>query len=189
MSNVNYVTFTIVVVLFLIVTLANLAMPGSSNFIGEFMILLGAFNSHIVIAVIASIAVIGAAFYALRLFIGAMHNRVGRGVRSREIGRTEAIAIVPLVAIILVLAFYPQFGLNKSEASLKVAIYPAAALGSTAPYALPGATTAAARWKSRSLSETAYASASTATRAATPAGAANATPVATATSTRTTGHR
>ncbi len=32
--------------MFLIVTLANLAMPGSSNFIGEFMILLGAFNSH-----------------------------------------------------------------------------------------------------------------------------------------------
>jgi NADH-quinone oxidoreductase subunit M len=127
---------------FLIITFANLAMPGSSNFIGEFMILLGAFNSHIVIAVIASIAVVGAAFYALRLFIGAMHNRVGRGVHSTEIGIREAVAIVPLVAIILVLAFYPQFGLNRSEASLKVAIYPAAALGSTAPYALPGATTA-----------------------------------------------
>ncbi len=125
---------------FLIITFANLAMPGSSNFIGEFMILLGAFDSHIVIAVIASVAVIGAAFYALRLFIGAMHNRVGRGVQSREIGLGEAVAIVPLVAIILVLAFYPQFGLNKSEASLKVAIYPAAALGSSAPYALPGAT-------------------------------------------------
>ena len=165
---------------FLIITFANLAMPGSSNFIGEFMILLGAFDSHIVIAVIASVAVIGAAFYALRLFIGAMHNRVGRGVRSTEIGRAEAVAIVPLVAIILVLAFYPQFGLNKSEASLKVAIYPAAALGSTAPYALPGATTASARWKSRPLSETAYASL-TATRAATPA--------TTATSTRTTAHR
>src|ERR1700677_3108255 len=34
---------------FLIITFANLAMPGSSNFIGEFMILLGAFDSHIVI--------------------------------------------------------------------------------------------------------------------------------------------
>jgi NADH-quinone oxidoreductase subunit M len=125
---------------FLIITFANLAMPGSSNFIGEFMILLGAFNSHVVVAVIASIAVIGAAFYALRLFIGAMHNREGGRVRSTEIGIAEAVAIVPLVAIILVLAFYPQFGLNKSEASLKVAIYPAAAIGSTAPYALPGAT-------------------------------------------------
>ena len=55
--------------LFLIVTFANLAMPGSSNFIGEFMILLGTFDSHMAIALIASVAVVGAAFYALRLFI------------------------------------------------------------------------------------------------------------------------
>ena len=40
--------------LFLIVTFANLAMPGSSNFIGEFMILLGVFDAHMAIAVIAS---------------------------------------------------------------------------------------------------------------------------------------
>jgi NADH-quinone oxidoreductase subunit M len=51
----------------LIVTLANLAMPGSSNFIGEFNILLGLFNSKLPIAMIASIGVIGAAAYALRL--------------------------------------------------------------------------------------------------------------------------
>ena len=109
---------------FLIVTLANLAMPGSSNFIGEFLILLGAFSSHIWVAAIASTAVVGAAFYALRLFIGAMHNRVGEKVQSFELDPIEAIAIVPLVAIIIVLAFYPQFGLSKSERSLKAAIAP-----------------------------------------------------------------
>ncbi len=124
--------------LFLIVTLANLAMPGSSNFIGEFMILLGAFDSHMVFALIASVAVVGASFYALRLFIGAMHNRVGGRVASFELKRNEAIAIVPLCLIILALAFFPQFGLSKSENTMKVAIYPAAAIGrSTAPFALP----------------------------------------------------
>ena len=119
--------------LFLIITFANLAMPGSSNFIGEFMILLGTFDSHIAIALIASVAVVGAAFYALRLFIGAMHNRVGGRVRSFEIKRSEAIAIVPLCLIILALAFYPQFGLNKSETTMKVAMYPAAAVAATRP--------------------------------------------------------
>ncbi len=113
--------------LFLIVTFANLAMPGSSNFIGEFMILLGTFQSHLVIALIASVGVVGAAFYALRLFIGAMHNRLGRPVRSYEVRRSEAIAIVPLCAIILALAFYPQFGLNRSQSSVALAIAPAAA--------------------------------------------------------------
>ncbi len=143
--------------LFLIVTFANLAMPGSSNFIGEFMILFGTFESHLAIAVIASVAVIGAAFYALRLFIGAMHNRVNPHVKSREIGISEAVATVPLVAIILVLAFYPQFGLSKSETSTKVALYPTSVVGSKAPYALPGATTASAGSKSPPLTEIAYA--------------------------------
>jgi NADH-quinone oxidoreductase subunit M len=141
--------------LFVIVTFANLAMPGSANFIGEFMILLGAFNSHIAIAIVASIAVIGAAFYALRLFIGAMHNRVASGVSSREVGLSEAIAIVPLALIILVLAFYPQFGLNKSQASMRVALYPVSAVGGTAPDARRQAV-ASTRFKSPPLSETAY---------------------------------
>jgi NADH-quinone oxidoreductase subunit M len=111
--------------LFLIVTFANLAMPGSSNFIGEFMILLGVFSTQMWIAMLAALGVVGAAVYALRLFIAAMHNRVGGGVSSFELKRIEAIAIVPLVAMILVLAFYPQFGLSKSQASVKAAIAPA----------------------------------------------------------------
>ena len=72
--------------LFLIVALATLAMPGSSNFVGEFMILLGVFKAKLAIACIAFAGVVGAAVYALRVFIGAMHNRVGPGVDSREIG-------------------------------------------------------------------------------------------------------
>jgi NADH-quinone oxidoreductase subunit M len=120
--------------LFLIVTFANLAMPGSSNFIGEFMILLGTFDSHMAIALIAAVAVVGASFYALRLFIGAMHNRVGGRVHSFEIKRSEAIAIVPLCLIILGLAFFPQFGLSKSENSLQVSMFAASRPGGNAPF-------------------------------------------------------
>jgi len=108
--------------LFLIVAFAWLAMPGSSNFIGEFMILLGVFKAKLAIAAVAFVGVVGAAVYALRLFIGSMHNRVGPSVASREIGIADAAAIVPLVGVILVLAFYPQFGLRRSEPSLKAAI-------------------------------------------------------------------
>ncbi len=101
--------------LFLIVALATLAMPGSSNFVGEFLILLGTFRAKLVIAVIAFLGVVGAAVYALRMFIGAMHNRVGPRVTSREIGWHDALAVVPLVVVILVLAFYPQFFLKRSQ--------------------------------------------------------------------------
>jgi NADH-quinone oxidoreductase subunit M len=106
----------------LIVVLATLAMPGSSNFIGEFMILLGVFQSKLAISVIAFAAVVGAAYYALRMFVGAFHNRVGPKVTSSEIGLAEAAAIAPLVLVILVLAFYPQFGLRRSEPSVRAAV-------------------------------------------------------------------
>ena len=67
----------ILAVLFLIAALATLAMPGSANFAGEFLILLGTFSSVQAIAFVASIGVVLASVYALRMYIRSMHNRVG----------------------------------------------------------------------------------------------------------------
>ncbi len=112
--------------LFLIVALATLAMPGSSNFVGEFLILLGVFKAKLAIAAIAFAGVVGAAVYALRVFIRAMHNREAPTVISREIGFADAAAIAPIVAVILALAFYPQFVLRRSEATVKSTVAVAA---------------------------------------------------------------
>ncbi len=112
--------------LFLIVALATLAMPGSSNFVGEFLILLGVFKAKLAIAAIAFAGVVGAAVYALRVFIRAMHNREAPTVTSREIGFADAAAIAPIVAVILALAFYPQFVLRRSEATVKSTVAVAA---------------------------------------------------------------
>jgi NADH-quinone oxidoreductase subunit M len=114
--------------LFLIVTLANLAMPGSSNFVGEFLILLGVFHSKLVICVIAFTGVALAAVYSLRLFIRTMHNRVGPEVTSRDIDVREGLVLVPLVAVILFFAFYPQLALHKGAPAINRAVAPAAAI-------------------------------------------------------------
>jgi NADH-quinone oxidoreductase subunit M len=108
--------------LFLIVALATLAIPGSSNFVGEFLILLGVFKAKLAIAVIAFSGVIMASVYALRLFIRAMHNRVGSKVDSRDISIRDGAVLVPLIAVILFLALYPQFALHRSEGSVKSAV-------------------------------------------------------------------
>ena len=99
----------------LVTAFATLAIPGSSNFVGEFQILLGTFQTKLPIAIIASLGVVGAAAYALRLFIRSMHNRVGPRVTSFEVTPREAIAIVPILLVVLVFAFYPQFGLQRSQ--------------------------------------------------------------------------
>src|SRR5271154_2571862 len=114
----------------LIVTLATLAMPGSSNFVGEFLILLGVFKAKLVIAIVAFSGVIMASVYALRLFIRAMHNRVGPRVQSREMTLYDGAVLVPLVAVILFFALYPQLALHRSERSVKAAVSPAHFLAS-----------------------------------------------------------
>jgi NADH-quinone oxidoreductase subunit M len=116
--------------IFLIVSLATLAMPGSSNFVGEFLILLGVFKAKLVIAIIAFSGVVLASVYALRLFIRTMHNRVGTGVQSREISVRDGAVLVPLVLVILFLALYPQLALHRSEGSVKSAVFEAQALAS-----------------------------------------------------------
>ncbi len=108
--------------LFLIVAFATLAMPGSSNFIGEFLILFGVFRAKLAISVIAFLGVVGAAFYALRVFIGAMHNRAGPRVASREIGISNLVPVGALALVIVVFAFYPQFGLKRSQPTVNATL-------------------------------------------------------------------
>ncbi|HWI71203.1 MAG TPA: proton-conducting transporter membrane subunit, partial [Baekduia sp.] len=119
--------------LFLIVTFANLAMPGSSNFVGEFLILLGVFHSKLVIAAIAFTGVGMAAVYSLRLFIRTLHNRVGPEVTSRDISFREGLVLVPLVAVILFLALYPQLALHKGEPTITKAVQAASRISGSAP--------------------------------------------------------
>ncbi len=108
--------------IFLIVALATLAIPGSSNFVGEFLILLGVFKTKLAIAVIAFTGVVMASVYALRLFIRAMHNRSGKRVSSREITFMDGAVLVPVVLVIMFLALYPQLALHRSEDSVKAAV-------------------------------------------------------------------
>jgi NADH-quinone oxidoreductase subunit M len=128
--------------LFLIVTMATLAIPGSGNFAGEFLILLGVFKSKLAIAAIAFTGVVMASVYMLRMFIRTMHNRTGPEVQSRDIGLADAVVLVPVVGVILLFAFYPQLALRRSEPAVKASVA-AAQAASAAPVAAAQAASAA----------------------------------------------
>jgi NADH-quinone oxidoreductase subunit M len=110
--------------LFLIVTLATLAMPGSANFIGELYILNALLQAKIVYAIVASVGVALAAYYALRLYQRTMHNRAPDPVSSREITLREGAVLVPLVLCIVGLAVYPQLILKRTDAAASTAVAP-----------------------------------------------------------------
>jgi NADH-quinone oxidoreductase subunit M len=101
--------------LFLIVSLATLAMPGSANFVGEILILFGAFEDNLVYGLLASVGVVLAAVYMIRLYQGTMHGRVGPAVDSREIDGVNLAAVAPLVAIVIALGLYPNFVLDRTS--------------------------------------------------------------------------
>jgi NADH-quinone oxidoreductase subunit M len=105
--------------MFLIVTLATLAMPGSANFVGEFLILLGVFDSRLAVALIASTGVVLASVYALRFYIRAMHNRQGPAVTSFEMSFRDGLVIVPLVLVIVAFALYPQRAIDAGEPAVQ----------------------------------------------------------------------
>jgi NADH-quinone oxidoreductase subunit M len=115
--------------LFLVATLATLAMPGSANFVGEFYILLGTFNSKMTFAFIASIGVVLASVYALRMYIRSMHNRTGAAVTSFEMSLRDGLVLVPLILAVVAFALYPQGALSDGDPAVKAAVSPVQEVG------------------------------------------------------------
>lgn len=96
-------------VLFLVFTLANISLPGTSNFVGEFLILIGIFTKNIFVTVMASIGIILGAVYAIWLYNRVMFGRlkVEYITMFSDINRREFFILVPLVIMVLVLGIFP----------------------------------------------------------------------------------
>ncbi|MCB9011568.1 MAG: NADH-quinone oxidoreductase subunit M [Actinobacteria bacterium] len=94
--------------LFLVVTMASLAIPGSNAFAGEFFILSGVFRQDWWVATIASIGIVYAAVYMLRLYQSSMNGPL-RGGEPRKVELTwaDAAVLVPLIGAMAVLALWP----------------------------------------------------------------------------------
>jgi NADH-quinone oxidoreductase subunit M len=100
-----------------------LAVPLSSNFAGEFLILAGIFQQGWGWAVVGAIAIVLAAMYMLRLISAVLHKDVGPAVSDSALDlRTGELAVlVPLVLILLVLSAWPNaisshsFGRNSPQ--------------------------------------------------------------------------
>lgn len=99
--------------LFLVISLATLAMPGSANFVGELYILFGAFDGAFAYGAVATVGVALAAVYMIRFFQRAMHGRGSGEIHSREIDSSELGLLLPAVLLVLALAIYPQYVIKK----------------------------------------------------------------------------
>jgi NADH-quinone oxidoreductase subunit M len=107
-------------VVFLLFTLANVGLPGTSGFIGEFLTLLGTFRVNVVVATLATLGVILSACYALWLYRKVIFGKLEKPSLAHitDMGWREIVVFVPLVVMTLLLGFYPKPVLDMSAASV-----------------------------------------------------------------------
>jgi len=105
---------------FMVFTLANVALPGTSGFIGEFLTLIGTFRVNVWVATLATIGTILSAAYALWLYRKVVLGALNKPslARIKDLDYREVITLGPLVALTILFGFYPKPVLDMSAASV-----------------------------------------------------------------------
>jgi len=113
-------TMPLYITIFLFFTLANISFPGTSSFVGEFLILAGSFKSNINITFLGATGVIIGGCYSLWLF-----NRIAFGnIKTQytkqfiDINKREFIAFLPLILGTLITGIYPNIFLTTIHSSV-----------------------------------------------------------------------
>lgn len=113
-------TMPVLAVLMMLFALSNVGLPGTSGFVGEFMIILSSFRANFWLAFLAATTLIFAAAYTLwmykRVFFGKVeHEAVAQ---MKDISGAEKLALIILAALVIIIGVYPQLLLNVFHASV-----------------------------------------------------------------------
>jgi NADH-quinone oxidoreductase subunit M len=106
---------------FMVFTMANVGLPGTSGFVGEFMTLIGTFKVSVPTAFFATTGVILSAAYALWLYRKIVFGALVKPSLAsiKDLTFRESLTLMPLVALTLLFGFYPKPVLDMSAASVQ----------------------------------------------------------------------
>ncbi|MEQ8331453.1 MAG: NADH-quinone oxidoreductase subunit M [Longimicrobiales bacterium] len=109
---------------FIITALASIGLPGTSGFVGEFLALLGAFETHPVMAVLAALGVIFAAYYMLPMVQTMFFNKLDKpeNVEVKDLSGREMAILAPLIALMIVIGWNPTPVLERMEPSVRAVL-------------------------------------------------------------------
>jgi len=104
----------------MIFTLGALGLPGTSGFVGEFMVLIGAFKKSKIVAVLASLGIILAAAYMLWLYRRVVFGRIASPEikEMKDLDKIELYILSSLVFLIIFFGIYPEPLLNTVDISI-----------------------------------------------------------------------
>ncbi|MBJ3777462.1 NADH-quinone oxidoreductase subunit M [Acuticoccus mangrovi] len=109
---------------FMVFTMANVGLPGTSGFVGEFLTLVGTYKTSTLAAVVATTGVILSAAYALflyrRVVFGPLEKESMR--RMLDLSLREKFIMVPLIVLTIVFGVYPNPVLSVTDASVNALV-------------------------------------------------------------------
>ncbi|GAA0968295.1 NADH-quinone oxidoreductase subunit M [Acrocarpospora macrocephala] len=109
---------------FLVAGLSGLSLPGLSPFVSEFMVLLGTYEVYAVPAIIGATGVVLAAIYILWMYQRTMNGPTAESVQGMaDLNSRERWVVGPLIALIIVLGFFPKPLLDVINPSVKETIH------------------------------------------------------------------
>ena len=108
-------------IVLMVFTLGAVGLPGTSGFIGEFLILMGAFKKSFLVATIASFGVILAAAYMLWLYKRVIFGKIiNQEIKKlSDLNKSEILILSILAFVIILFGFYPEPLLNTTNVSVK----------------------------------------------------------------------
>jgi NADH-quinone oxidoreductase subunit M len=108
---------------FMVFTLANVGLPGTSGFVGEFLTLLGTFRVNVQVATLATLGVILSAAYALWLYRKVIFGTLKPALAGiLDLDAREIVTLAPLVILTILFGVYPNAVLDVSQASVAALI-------------------------------------------------------------------
>ena len=116
-------------ILFLIFTMANIALPGTSSFVGEFLLLTGIYKANIVCCMVGTTGVVLCGSYSLWLYNRIVFGnlRVAYTKKFQDVNFREFTVLMPLVIFVFVTGIFPSFFLNfmhlSAASSIVVSFY------------------------------------------------------------------
>jgi NADH-quinone oxidoreductase subunit M len=121
-----------------LVCLSSIGLPGTNGFVGEFLVLLGAFRTHAWAAGLATTGVIFAAVYLLWALQRIIYQKVVHPENETlpDLSRRELAILVPLVAVILWIGVYPRPFLSRIERSVEAFVTQVGPAAGVAPAAV-----------------------------------------------------
>jgi NADH-quinone oxidoreductase subunit M len=110
----------------MVFALASLGLPGLGNFVGEFLVLVGAYQASAPLAVAAAFGLIGSAVYSLWMVQRVFHGPARQEAAIADLSARETVVFAALIAAIVWIGLYPQPLLKTAQPALEALQRPAA---------------------------------------------------------------